>query len=171
MARSSMWSALLARFFCSAYVGTGSETAVEQESQHPGVDSTEFYAVGESSLRYENRDGPRRAVLITRPAAVGDSARSDSDRVLCTAPPAAGPAGRERATAGLLGATRLAADRTAGREYAGGAARLRSGRRAGACIKPRPQKSAPRELILAHPAVGCRGPKLTARKLSSPICF
>jgi hypothetical protein len=33
MTRSSMWSAL-ARFFCSAHVGTGSETTVEQESQH-----------------------------------------------------------------------------------------------------------------------------------------
>jgi hypothetical protein len=32
MARSCMWSAL-ARIFCSAHVGTGSETTVEQESQ------------------------------------------------------------------------------------------------------------------------------------------
>ncbi len=32
MARFSMWSAL-ACFFCSAHVGTGSETTVKQESQ------------------------------------------------------------------------------------------------------------------------------------------
>jgi len=41
MARSSMWSAL-ARIFCSAHVGTGSETTVEQESQQvraSGIDS------------------------------------------------------------------------------------------------------------------------------------
>ncbi len=33
MAHSSMWSAL-ALIFCSAHVGTGSETTVGQESQH-----------------------------------------------------------------------------------------------------------------------------------------
>ena len=36
MAYSSMWSAL-ARCFCSALVGTGSETIVEQESQQVGA--------------------------------------------------------------------------------------------------------------------------------------
>jgi hypothetical protein len=55
MARSSMWSAL-ARFFCSAHVGTGSETTVEQESQHIMIrKENDAWEIGSES---DTRAGP-----------------------------------------------------------------------------------------------------------------
>ena len=53
-----MWSAL-ARIFCSAHVGTGSETTVEQESQQvraSGIDSQKCCVDQDTPFDYPDRE-------------------------------------------------------------------------------------------------------------------
>ena len=69
IARSSVWSAL-ARIFCSAHVGTGSETIVQQKSQQvraSGTDSpkryVEYDTLYDYLVREEVSEVPGRMVI------------------------------------------------------------------------------------------------------------
>jgi hypothetical protein len=78
MARSSMWSAL-ARFFCSAHVGTGSETTVEHESQHGVRMALLARAVAALQLwahKFRRGDDSLRALVHAGPAHESDAVRA-----------------------------------------------------------------------------------------------